>query len=326
MKLELAYDGKFGSKELTPEMLSDVVETFGEQGSIPVVKGHSPHWFDDSLPAEGWINEVELQKKDGKNYLIASDIELLEPLKQEYAEGKYKNWSIGISRDYKIEEKEKEDGTKEITESFSKWYLFHLAMLGATLPAIPRLKEIQEQMPAMQIAASKEISGAYVFSGKDVKRESIMFSFSMPHENKSENKSETLAIGNNTNNSKEGDTMEIEKLTKEKEELSNALKAKETSEKELLSKLEKFEAEKKAIEEKAFSDSKANLEKAMKEKAINEALSAKLFEAKDLTGVYSVIAEVLSNCGNKLDGGFEMSKSDDMKEYDHKELQKRHII
>jgi hypothetical protein len=118
MKLELAKAGSFNGVTLTPEDLRSMAENF--VSDVPVTIGHVP---DDSLPAYGWVKSAELSPDALVLYGI---IELGAELAEAFAEGKYKNWSIGAARN--------EDDSL---------YLHHVAFLGAVPPMIKGLKVIE---------------------------------------------------------------------------------------------------------------------------------------------------------------------------------------
>jgi hypothetical protein len=117
MKLELARAGNHNGVVITPEDILSMAENFTPQ--VPVTIGHES---DDSMPAFGWVTAVEVSA-DGT--VLLGEIELGAELAEAFAEGRYKNWSIGAARN-------EEDSL----------YLHHVAFLGAVPPMIKDLKLI----------------------------------------------------------------------------------------------------------------------------------------------------------------------------------------
>ena len=121
MRLLLARAGLADNgKRLTPEIIREVAETFSEVGSAPVVLGHE---LSEAMPALGWVTSLEASP-DGS--LLFGDLALLSPLKEAYELGYYRKWSVGLRR-------RPADG---------RWYLHHLAFLGAVPPAIKGLETV----------------------------------------------------------------------------------------------------------------------------------------------------------------------------------------
>ena len=118
MRIELAKTGNWNGQVLTEEHLKQVVETFKDE--VPIVLGHLKA---DHMPAFGWVKSVELSE-DGKT--LYGNVELSEPLKEAYDFGLYRKWSIGLRKNAE-----------------GKWYLHHLAFLGAVPPRIKGLKVLE---------------------------------------------------------------------------------------------------------------------------------------------------------------------------------------
>jgi len=116
MKLELCKTGKYNDVVIQEKDLNEMEETFS--GRVPIVIGHQKA---DYLPAFGWITSV---KKEGTTLL--GEVELNDLMKEAWDKGYYRNWSISAR-------KGKDDG---------KFRLRHLAMLGATPPAIKDLQVV----------------------------------------------------------------------------------------------------------------------------------------------------------------------------------------
>lgn len=121
MIIQLAKTGTWQDITITPQDLADCVANFNPDDRVPIIKGHDTTW-DDSQPADGWINRVWL---DGE-YLIG-DIELSEDMQTAYDNGEYQNWSVCMNYD----------------QPTSSWYLHHLAFLGAVPPKIKGLQVVE---------------------------------------------------------------------------------------------------------------------------------------------------------------------------------------
>jgi len=117
MKLELAKAGNHNGITITEEDIADMQSTFC--GDVPVTIGHE---MDDTMPAYGWVKSVDISA----NRTLTGELELGEELSEAFADGKYKNWSIGAGRN--------EEG---------QMYLHHVAFLGAVPPMIKDLKIIE---------------------------------------------------------------------------------------------------------------------------------------------------------------------------------------
>lgn len=118
MKLELAKTGNHNGISITTEDIQDMEQTFC--GEVPVTIGHE---MDDTMPAYGWVHSVSA---DADGEILTAELELSEELSEAFANGKYKNWSIGAGRD--------EEG---------QMYLHHVAFLGAVPPMIKDLRIIE---------------------------------------------------------------------------------------------------------------------------------------------------------------------------------------
>ena len=142
MKLELARAGSHNGIILTPEDLLDMAENF--VSDVPVTVGHEA---DDSMPAYGWVTSVELSADGG---VLVGEIELGAELAEAFAEGRYKNWSIGAARN-------DED----------RLYLHHVAFLGAVPPMIKGLKVIEMGDKSRLVTFAAQNCG-FVFSDKEI--------------------------------------------------------------------------------------------------------------------------------------------------------------
>lgn len=130
MILELAKTGTWSGKKLTKSMLRDVADSFSDPK--PVILGHEGAWFSDAMPAVGWVENLELKANtlQGKITLNAEGQALWEAKK-------FRTWSIGIAQF-------EENGPLELA---------HLALLGATNPAVKGLKvlEFSEGQPKQRM-------------------------------------------------------------------------------------------------------------------------------------------------------------------------------
>lgn len=120
MLLELAKTGTWSGKKLTKSMLSDAVGSFA--GSVPVIVGHDAAFWGDSAPAVGWIDSVEM-----KGNTLTGDVRLNADGQKLWDQKSYRTWSIGLAK----------------TDDGSPWELAHLALLGATNPAVKGLKVLE---------------------------------------------------------------------------------------------------------------------------------------------------------------------------------------
>lgn len=142
MKLELARAGSHNGVILTPEDLSNMAENF--VSDVPVTVGHEA---DDSMPAYGWVKSVELSSDGG---LLLGEVELGQELTDAFAEGRYKNWSIGAARN-----------------DDDRLYLHHVAFLGAVPPMIKGLKVIEMGDRSRLIRFAAENCG-FIFSDREM--------------------------------------------------------------------------------------------------------------------------------------------------------------
>lgn len=120
MILELAKTGTWSGKKLTKSMLNDAVGSFA--GNVPVIVGHDAAFWGDSAPAVGWIDSVEM-----KGNTLTGDVRLNADGQKLWDQKSYRTWSIGLAK----------------TDDGSPWELAHLALLGATNPAVKGLKVLE---------------------------------------------------------------------------------------------------------------------------------------------------------------------------------------
>jgi hypothetical protein len=121
--LELARAGRWGQDgaAITREDLAEVAETFTARR--PLTIGHVPPDGKEG-PRYGQALNVRLAENGN---LLVGDVEFGDEANRLYTGGLYDGWSVSIPR-------RAADG---------KRYLHHLALLGATPPKIPGLKEIE---------------------------------------------------------------------------------------------------------------------------------------------------------------------------------------
>lgn len=116
MVIECAKAGTYGGNELTIAMMEEMAASFA--GDVPVVIGHE---LADTMPAYGWVTSLRVEGD-----VLVGELELGDELKRCIEEGLYRSWSIGARQD--------DEG---------KWYLHHLAFLGAVPPRIRGLKILE---------------------------------------------------------------------------------------------------------------------------------------------------------------------------------------
>jgi hypothetical protein len=116
MILELAKAGEYGDTVLTEADLDQLELTFS--GNIPVTVGHE---ISGEMPAFGWVKNIWSQEG-----VLMGEVELGHELSEAYENGAYRNWSIGAKRDAE-----------------GRFYLHHLAFLGALPPKIRGLEVIE---------------------------------------------------------------------------------------------------------------------------------------------------------------------------------------
>jgi hypothetical protein len=126
MKIELAKTGTWSGKKLTKSMLSDAAGNFADP--VPVIVGHESAFWSDAAPAVGWIEGVEM-----KGNTLIGDVKLNADGQKLWDGKSFRTWSVGLAK----------------TDDASPWELAHLALLGATNPAVKGLRvlEFSEGMP-----------------------------------------------------------------------------------------------------------------------------------------------------------------------------------
>lgn len=117
MRIQLARAGTADNGQtLTKKDIQDLVSTFRE---TPVTIGHK---LADHMPAMGWVKSLHPSSDYAS---LEGDVDLIAPMRDAFAQGLYKKWSIGARR--------KPDG---------QLYLHHLAFLGAAPPAFKDLQVV----------------------------------------------------------------------------------------------------------------------------------------------------------------------------------------
>ena len=139
IRIELAKTGKFGANGsvITKQMLKDVIDTF--DGKCPVSLGHymaRKDWW----PSWGNVENVSLKEdQDGVNATLIGDVSINPTLKEAMDNKLYPSWSISIPA-------RAADG---------KYYLHHLAFLGAVPPKIRDLEIFETKEGAIPENAIK---------------------------------------------------------------------------------------------------------------------------------------------------------------------------
>ena len=152
LKWQILRKGDYPQGSITDEMLQELSKTFGQRGDVPIGIGHDQYFWNDSLPAEGWIKTDQEYGIDNKGNFVVHGVDLLDPLKSAYEEGRYKKWSAVISRSRKW------DADTE-KYNYGKWELMAVDLLGRTAPAIKGLRDLTNQ---------KNTAKLQKFSDKDV--------------------------------------------------------------------------------------------------------------------------------------------------------------
>lgn len=174
MTWQILRKGNYYNGQITDEMMKELVETFGQNGEIPIGIGHISSFFDDSLPAEGWIDPTKEFGIDAKGNFTAKGVYLFEPLASLYAEGRYKNWSAVIARPRKY------NAQKDSFE-YGKWELRAVDMLGRATPAIKNLKDITanaRQATLNKFSIDEKAENVIKFADSGDEMEVLHFSFS----------------------------------------------------------------------------------------------------------------------------------------------------
>ncbi len=228
MKIELAKTGTWNGTTINPRDLQDCVEMFNPNDRVPIIKGHDSTW-DDSQPADGWINSVSVEGE-----ILIGEIELSEEMQAAFDAGQYQNWSVGMS----------------YNETEGKWYLHHLAFLGGTPPKIKGLQVLEMSDKKLGKCRTLTFSDTQIIEEKEPEK---------ADDNKKENEGGNADMANT----------DAEKKLKDAEEALAAEKAKtadlEKKNKEFSDKAEKQKAENRKAEVDAHTEALAG--KMPKEKA-----------------------------------------------------------
>jgi hypothetical protein len=131
MLLELAKTGTWSGKKLTKSMINDAAGNFADP--VPVIVGHESAFWSDAAPAVGWIEGVEV-----KGNTLIGNVKLNADGQKLWDGKSFRTWSVGLAK----------------TDDSSPWELAHLALLGATNPAVKGLKvlEFSEGQPKHRMA------------------------------------------------------------------------------------------------------------------------------------------------------------------------------
>lgn len=311
---EILRKGNYYNGQITDEMLEEITKNFGKNGDIPIGIGHMNSFFDDSLPAEGWITNKKDFGISDKKAFVAKGVSLFEPLKSQYEEGRYKNWSAVIARPRIYDEKSQ-------SYVFGTWELRAVDLLGRATPAIKNLKDM---------TAGKEIDlSKYSFDEKnhnimkfnDNGNELEIMCFSLSGEIEIKEHSEDT-----TNISKENITMdekifnEMKAKAEETERQLSQLKAeKEANEKRFAAEKEILQSKADEVLKKFTAGEKEKLDASLKR--IPKELKEKLFSALDATvqsniemtfgaeteekkSVYGILADVFNQINFSSDDSY----------------------
>jgi hypothetical protein len=286
---QLMRKGNYYNGSITDEMLKEIDENFKKNGEIPIGVGHMRSFFDDSLPADGWINPKQNHGIDAKGNFYTSGVNLFEPLKSLYSEGRYKNWSVVISRPRIYDEKK-----DQVT--FGKWQLEAVDMLGRATPAIKNLKDLtSKQADISKFTVDPENENIIKFTETGREMELMHFSFSGEIE---EQTTDNIDEGKNMN--------EIEKqLAEMKEQLEANQKAFADITAKNKEEIERLTAERDKAAKSAEESMKkfANEEKAKLSKVLSkvpEDLQTNLYDAIEKAKCDVSIYGILADCFNQL--------------------------
>ena len=134
------------SRSFSPKELQEVVDTY-DPGvhEAPLVIGHSGD--NDSVPAYGWIKKFV---RDGDN--LYADVDFTDPAKELVKNKHYRKVSISF---YSPE--------SQINPHKGKWSARHLALLGASPPAVKGLEPFtfSEEEGVLDFAADVSIDGVF---------------------------------------------------------------------------------------------------------------------------------------------------------------------
>jgi hypothetical protein len=325
---EILKPGNYPEGHVTPEIVNDLVSTFGKRGDVPIGIGHEQYWWRDDLPAEGYIRKNQEFGISKNGSLVSKGIELFSGLKEAYEEGRYSKWSAVIGRRPIM----KDDGQR--SGKYSKWELFAVDVLGRTPPAISGLKDLtgkntDELKKKYGIEISEEHENTMIFSGQEVEIMQFSGDF-VTYDNNKENEDMT---NEELQKQIEGLTARFSSLESEKTELSSkiaSLEAEKTEkEKELASYKAKAEEAEKAYKSgqiEVLDKATSNIPKEMKERlfsAIEKTAGNNISfsEGENKVSLHSVIAEVLNQVANVnannptsgMDNSFSQSSLDEEK-------------
>lgn len=161
MRFELAKTGTFNGKKITKGMLSDIVSAFSD--AVPVIIGHAVAMWTDDAPAVGWVRSVEVEKSS-----LVGSVEFTAEGQKLWDSKAYRHWSVGLAKD-------SED---------APWELAHLALLGASNPAIKGLRvlELSEGKRPFRAEFTNEIKEENETMNPDEIREQIRAEFAAKQE------------------------------------------------------------------------------------------------------------------------------------------------
>lgn len=130
--MEILRPGRWNEWEFSPEYLRELVASYDpEVREAPITLGH-PAPFDDEKPAYGWVKKLELRpfgdEPDQDDIAVWAFVELGDEAEAMIKERKFPKRSAGISEEAPF------PGIP---------YLNHVALLGASNPAVSSLTEVE---------------------------------------------------------------------------------------------------------------------------------------------------------------------------------------
>jgi len=169
MDVELFAAGKWNGYRFSEADLHELVENFNalrEVQDVALKMGHNEEQLiTDGLPAIGWVDKLRIapSKKDEKPKLIGTLIDVPEIVYKAFQKKLYKNVSIELG--IGVEHKDKR----------YKYVLTAVALLGADIPAVNTLADLQAYMSSEQFA-KVEAFEAHNFSSELVADKVVSFS------------------------------------------------------------------------------------------------------------------------------------------------------
>ena len=129
--LELIYARDLGDgRVVDQDMVDQVASNHTTADKYPVAKGHdaSIGMKTDAEPAAGFVTNLRMMGRS-----LVGDVTLTPQVEQEYADGFWPGWSVGIKRKFAVQ-----DGNRV----YGDWVMGHLALMGSTEAAFKDLQEL----------------------------------------------------------------------------------------------------------------------------------------------------------------------------------------